>query len=123
MEQETMTEQANTETKRVAKVKRTYDAANGKVVSTFTDGTVRTLTLSDFPPSIQQMAAVMGMGTRIGQSASKADSVADAIADYDADVKQLMSGSWSEGPQANPATKLAEAFVQIAKEQNKSLTL
>lgn len=111
------------DTKRVAKVKRTYDPANGKVVSTFTDGTVRTLIVADMPNTMRQMAEVMGFGTRIGQSASKSETVADAIAAYDADLKQLMGGTWSEGPQANPANKLAEAFVQIAKEQNKVLTL
>lgn len=119
-----MTEQTQAaKPERHAKVKRTYDVANMAVVSTFTDGTVRTLKMADLPDNINKLGLLMGVGTRIGQSASKSDTVAAAIAAYDEDVKQLTSGTWSEGPQANPANKLAEAFVQLAKEQNKVLTL
>ncbi len=111
-----------TKTKRVFYAERTLDTSKMSVVFAFTDGEVMAFNASDFPESIARHALLAGINTRLGQGMNKAESLTDAKQAVKDAVEQLKAGDWSRGPQANPATRLVDAYVQLAKEQNKVVT-
>lgn len=123
-----MTETVETATPEKAKrnfyvVDRVLDTTAMSITFQFANGENKTFAVADFPPPIQKQALLAGFASRIGQNVNKADSVADAVKAYESAVLQLMAGTWSNQPAANPATRLAVAYVQLATEQNKVMTL
>lgn len=122
MEQETMTE-TNQVAQRGSWFKRTLDTESMRVVYTFEDGETVAFGASDFKESINKQALLSGLGIRTGQGVNKADTLTDAKAALKEAIDQLKAGDWSRGPAPNPANKLALAYVQLAKEANKVLTI
>jgi len=120
LEQKIMAEE--TKTKRVFYADRTLDTSKMSVTYAFTDGEIMSVSASDFPEAIAKHALLAGINTRLGQGMNKAETLADAKQAVKDAVEQLKAGDWSRGPQPNATNQLAEAFRQLAQEQNKTVT-
>ena len=118
-----MTEQTNTEAKtRTTWAKRTLNLNTMTVTFAYSDGSVESYAAEDFPESVQKHGLMHGINVTLGQNMNKAETLEAAKQAVKERADQLQAGDWSRGPQPNSINQLAEAFRQLAQEQNKTVT-